>query len=151
MPTGSDKFRCSSLYTDNIIERNPARAALEPSPACSRAFAGFDFHDGVHADRDILCSCVVRPRSFADVKVGNADLHEERHGGRRRRSSCFRCVDVYTVYIKHTISRILIRAFLGVCQPLESSDLGFAVRPRFTDTVPCDSGFGFLQNVSSQD
>ena len=27
MPTGSDKLRCSSLYTDGIVEQNPARAA----------------------------------------------------------------------------------------------------------------------------
>ena len=77
-----------------IVERNPPRTALEPSPACDRAIAGLDFHDGVHTDRDILRPCVVRPRSFADVKVGNADLHEKRHSG-----SCFRCVDVYTIYI----------------------------------------------------
>ena len=77
MPTGSDKLRCSSLYTDGIVERNPARAALQLSPAGGRAFAGLDFHDGVQAHGNKLRPCVVRSRSFADIKVGDADLHKE--------------------------------------------------------------------------
>ena len=82
-----------------IVERNPPRTALEPSPACDRGITGLDFHDGVHTDRDILRPCVVRPRSFADVQVGNADLHEKRHSG-----SCF-------LWLRDHFQALCIRAF----------------------------------------
>ena len=47
----SDKFRYSASYTDCIVQRNPSRAALQPSPAGSRAFAELDLNDGIHSDR----------------------------------------------------------------------------------------------------
>ena len=83
------------LYSYNIVETNPAHAALEPSPAGSRAFAGLNLYDGVDTDRDILRPGIICTRTLADVQVGDADLYEKRRADRRLRSSCFRCVDVY--------------------------------------------------------
>ena len=48
--------KCQSdirLYSRPVVERNPSRSALEPSPACGRAFAGLDFHD-VSTIKDVL-------------------------------------------------------------------------------------------------
>lgn len=139
--------RYKVLDAGTKVERNPARAAFQPSPACGRAFARLDFHDGVDADGNELRPVVIRPRSFADIKVGNADLHKERNTSRCRRSSCFRCVDVYTVHIEHTISRIGVRALLGVFQNLERTFLRLGIRPCLTDAVPCDRRFGLLHIV----
>ena len=83
------------LYSYNIVETDPAHAALEPSPAGSRAFAGLNLYDGVDTDRDILRPGIICTRTLADVQVGDADLYEKRCADRRLRSSCFRCVDVY--------------------------------------------------------
>ena len=83
------------LYSNNIVETDPAHAALEPSPAGSRAFAGLNLYDGVDTDRDILRPGIICTRTLADVQVGDADLYEKRRADRRLRSSCFRCVDVY--------------------------------------------------------
>ena len=74
--------RYEILDAGTEVERNPARAAFQPSPACDRAFAGLHLHDGVNADGNELRPVVIRPRSLADIKVGDADLHEERHSGR---------------------------------------------------------------------
>ena len=71
---------------------------------------------------------------FGVFQIPDADLHEERNR-RRGIGCCFRCVDVYTVYIEHTISRIGIRALLGVLQDLIRAFLRFGVRPGPTDTV----------------
>src|SRR5699024_6564040 len=48
----------------------------------------------------------------------------------------FRRVNVYTIYIEHTISRILIRTVLRILQNAEGPDLRFGVRPGLTDPVP---------------
>ena len=63
------------------IKAHPARAALKPPPARGRAFAGLDLHDGVNAHGDELRPVIIRSRSFADIKVGDGDPHEERHIG----------------------------------------------------------------------
>ena len=131
----SDIFRYSASYTDSIVERNPSCAALQPSPAGGRAFSGLDFHDGVHTNGNKLRPAIFRPRSSSDIEVGDGDPHKERHLGRCRRSSCFRCVYVYTVYIKHTISRILIGALLGILKDFIRAFLRLGVRPGLTDAV----------------
>ena len=86
-----------------VVQRNPTSTAFEPSPACRGAFAG-----------ELPGLGIVGPRAFTDVQIRNADLYKERNLD----SCCFRCVDVYTVYIKHTISRIGISALLGVGEDL---------------------------------
>lgn len=128
------------------IKAHPARTALKPSPARGRAYAGFDFHDSVHTHGNKLRPVIVRSRSFADVEVCDGDANEERNI-RRDGSSCFRCVDVYTVYIEHTISRISIRAFLGVLKDFIRTFLRFGILPCLTDAVPGNSRLVFLHIV----
>ena len=53
--------RYEILDAGTEVERNPARAAFQPSPACGRAFAGLHLHDGVDADGDELRPVVIRP------------------------------------------------------------------------------------------
>ena len=82
-----------------VVQRNPTSTAFEPSPACRGAFAG-----------ELPGLGIVGPRAFTDVQIRNADLYKERNLD----SCCFRCVDVYTVYIKHTVSRIASAHFLAL-------------------------------------
>lgn len=69
------------FYSDNKVQRDPSCAALQPSPAGGRAFAGFDLHDGVRTHGNELRPLIVRPRSFADIEIGDGDPHKKRHIG----------------------------------------------------------------------
>ncbi len=134
-------FLCVLVFRLNPrgeVETDPSRAALQSSPSCGRAFAGLDLHDGVNAHGDELRPVIIRSRPFADIKVGDGNPHEERNI-RRDGSSCFRCVDVYTFYIKHTISRIGISALFGVLQNLVRAFLRLGISPGLTDAVPGNS------------
>ena len=67
---------------------------------------------------------MVSAGSFPDVQVGDGYPHQIR--GKR---GCFRCVDVYTIYIKHAMPRIFVRTFLCIFQRLERPFLRGGVRP----------------------
>ena len=57
-----------------------ANCLLYTSPASSGTLAGLDLHDGKHALAGKLPGLgIVRPRPFADVQIGDADLDGKRH------------------------------------------------------------------------
>ena len=142
MPTGCDAA-CQILNSLCIVKAYPAQTGFEPTPSRCGTDAGLDLRDGIHSLGDVLHSGKIRPSAFADIEVCDADLHEKRNI-RSGESICFRCVDVYTVYIEHTISRIVIRALLGILQNLERSFLRLGVRPAITDAVPGNGSLAFL-------
>lgn len=124
------------LYLCAVIERDPACAGLQASPALRRALTACFLHDGEGANAcELPGHSVIRARTFADIKVGDADLYKIRD---RRR--CVRRINVFTVYIKHTVSRICIRASLGVCKHSERAFLRLGIRPGLSDTVYLRSG-----------
>ena len=129
-------FLCVLVFRLNlccVIKAYPARTGFEPSPARRGAFAGLHLNNGEHTDAGKLASpVIVSPRAFTDVQIRNADFYKERNFD----SCCFRCVDVYTIYIKHTVSRIGVSAFLGVIQNLERTFLRLGIRLGLTDAVP---------------
>ena len=81
-------FLCVLVFRLNlccVIKAYPACAGFEPSPARRGAFAGLHLNNGEHSLAGKLPGLgVVRPRSSADVQVGDTDLDEEWN----LRSSC---------------------------------------------------------------
>ena len=128
-------FRC-------VVKRDPPCATLQSSPACCGALAGLHLNDGEYPFSGKPPGLgIIRSRPFADIEVGDADLYKERN----LCGCCVRCIDVYTVYIKHTISRIGISALLGVGEDLVCAFLRLAVRPGLADTVKL---CGYIRSIS---
>ena len=123
------------LHSLCVIQTHPPIAFFPvgfQKPPLGCALAVCFLHNREGADSRIFPGLVVvSARAFSNVQVGDGYPHQIR--GER---GCFRCVDVYTIYIKHTMPRILIRTFLRILQRLERPFLRGSVRPRLPDAVP---------------
>lgn len=81
MPLSHSPQAILYLKTLTVIQRNPASAALELTPACSGTSAGFYLDNGEHPFPGVLPGLgVIRTRTFADVQVGCCYLYQEGTG-----------------------------------------------------------------------
>ena len=77
---GSMGFQQVKLFDFScIVQRNPSRSGLQPSPASRGPLAGLNLHNGKHAlDGKLTGLGIVRPWTFAVVQIRDTILDSNR-------------------------------------------------------------------------